>query len=166
MWKDGKHIIWRHLVDLYNSDLENGLKLLPRQTNEHIKLTNYSKMKVRFAVQVLSSSVASILRKFSPENCSETANLCSQMDTFCDYLNVRSLTEYTRKRKPMLTPYRSIDDPRFDILLEDVLGFFEKSKESIVKREGGCSKDDQQRMFISNQTFVGLKTTILAFESK
>eukprot|EP00112_Aurelia_sp_Birch-Aquarium-sp1_P000666 Seg1064.2 transcript_id=Seg1064.2/GoldUCD/mRNA.D3Y31 product="Transposable element P transposase" protein_id=Seg1064.2/GoldUCD/D3Y31 len=162
MWKDGKHIIWRHIVNLYNSDLESGLKLLPRLTNEHIKLTSYSKMKVRLAVQVLSSSVASILRKFSPEDCSETANLCSQMDTFFDCFNVRSLTECTRKRKSMLAPYRSIDDARLKILMEDVLGFFEKWRDSILKCKGGHSKDDQQKMFISNQTFVGLKTTILA----
>ena len=163
MWKDGKHINWRHIVNLYNSDLESGLKLLPRLTNEHIKLTIYSKMKVRLAVQVLSLSVASILRKFSPEDCSETANLCSQMDTFFDCLNVRSLTEYTRKIKPMLAPSKSVDDARLHILLEDVLSSFRKWKDSISNHKGGYSKDEKQRMFTSNQTFVGLKTTIYQF---
>ena len=34
------------------------------------------------------------------------------MDAFFDCLNVRSTTEYQKKRKPFLAPYRSDDDER------------------------------------------------------
>ena len=61
MWNNGKHIVWRHIIDAYQADLDQGLKLLPRLTTDHIKLNDYSKMKVRLAAQVLSSSVAAVL---------------------------------------------------------------------------------------------------------
>ena len=96
MWNNGKYIVWRHISDLYHSDLESGLKLLPRLTNDHVKLTTYSKMKVRLAVQVLSYSVAAVLRKFSP--IMYTADFCDKMDGFFDCFNVRSLNEHKRKK--------------------------------------------------------------------
>ena len=60
--------------------IENAvLHILPKLSNEHIKLTSYSKMNVRLAAQVLSS-VSKVLLACSPPEAAETARFCSLMD--------------------------------------------------------------------------------------
>ena len=51
-------------------------------SNEHIKLTTYSKMNVRLAAQVLSSTVSKVLLAYGPPEAAETAHFCSLMDCF------------------------------------------------------------------------------------
>ena len=62
-------------------------------------------MRVNLAAQVLSVSVAAVLKEFGPPEAAATAKLCEMVDGFFDCLNVRSTTEYQRKRKPFLAPY-------------------------------------------------------------
>ena len=59
---DSDFIILQHIIQLYNDDLENGLKLLPRITSDHIRLTSYSVMRVNLAAQILSSTVLQSFR--------------------------------------------------------------------------------------------------------
>ena len=47
-----------HMVQLFYKDVENGLKLMPRLTYDHIKLKSYSTMGVSLAAQ--SSIVAAV----------------------------------------------------------------------------------------------------------
>jgi len=60
MWKYGFDILWNHISNIYYEDLECGLKLLPKLTRDHVHLNSYSKMNVRLAAQVLSSSVGNV----------------------------------------------------------------------------------------------------------
>lgn len=113
MWNDGNYVLWQHITALYYEDVDNGLKLLPRLTYEHINLNAYSVMRVNLAAQVLSASVASVLKAFGPPEASATAKLCEMVDGFFDCLNVRSKTEHVVKRKPFLAPYTSPDDRRY-----------------------------------------------------
>ena len=113
MWNDGKDVLWQHITALYYEDVDNGLKLLPRLTYEHINLNAYSVMRVNLAAQVLSASVANVLKAFGPPEASATAKLCEMVDGFFDCLNVRSKTEHVMKRKPFLAPYTSPDDRRY-----------------------------------------------------
>ena len=55
MWNDGKYVLWQHITALYYEDVDNGLRLLPRLTYEHINLNAYSVMQVNLAAQVLST---------------------------------------------------------------------------------------------------------------
>lgn len=113
MWNDGKYVLWQHITALYYEDVDNGLKLLPRLTYEHINLNAYSVMRVNLAAQVLSLSVANVLKAFGPPGASATAKLCEMVDGFFDCLNVRSTTEHVIKRKQFLAPYTSSDDIRY-----------------------------------------------------
>ena len=112
MWNNGNYILWQHISQLFYQDIDSGLKLLPKLTYDHIHLTSYSVMRVNLATQVLSASVAAVLKEFGPPEAVETAKLCEMMDAFFDCLNVRSTTEHQKKRKPFLAPYRSDDDER------------------------------------------------------
>ena len=112
MWNDGQYLLWQHITEIFYQDVDNGLKLLPRLSYEHVNLTPYSVMRVNLAAQVLSASVAAVLKKFGPPETAATAKLCEMVDGFFDCLNVRSTTEHQRKRKPFLDPYTSVDDER------------------------------------------------------
>ena len=57
--KNGKHILWSHVLNLYEkvthtAVASNGLSLslLPKLKNEHVSLTSYSRMRVDLAAQV------------------------------------------------------------------------------------------------------------------
>ena len=109
MWNDGQYILWQHIAQLFYEDAENGLKLLPKLTQDHIKLNSYSVMRVNLAPQVLSATVSAVLKTFGSPESSGTANLCAMVDSYFDCLNVRSTTEHQRKRKPFLVPVSPIN---------------------------------------------------------
>jgi len=70
-------------------------------------------MRVNLAAQVLSATVAAVLKSFGPPEAAATAEFCEMVDGFFDCLNVRSTTEHEKKRKPFLAPYTSLHDERF-----------------------------------------------------
>lgn len=113
MWNNGHYILWEHITSMFYQDADNALKLLPRLTYEHIQLNAYSVMRVNLAAQVLSASVASVLKAFGPPEAAATAQLCEMVDKAFDCLNVRSTQEHQRKRKPFLAPYTSVNDQRY-----------------------------------------------------
>jgi hypothetical protein len=159
MWNNGQYVLWQHIAQLFYQDAENGLKLLPRITYDHIKLNSYSTMRVNLAAQVLSASVAAVMKSFGPPDAAATAKLCEMVDSYFDCLNVRSTKEHQRKRKPFLAPYTSVNDPRFVWLENDFLDYLQKWKESIANRPGNFTKNARNRMFISWQTYEGLQIT-------
>ena len=97
----------------------HSLKLLPKLTYDHISLNAYSKMQVNLAAQVLSASMAAVLRSFGPTEAAATATYCKMVDGFIGCLNVRSTTEYQRQRKPFFAPYRDVHDKRYVIFYFD-----------------------------------------------
>ena len=98
MWNQGHYLLFRHIADLFYSDQEFALHILPKLSLDHISLTPYSKMKVNLAVQVLSKSVAIALRETGQEDVKATAEFCEMMNGFFDCTNVRSLNEHIRKK--------------------------------------------------------------------
>ena len=66
MWNDGQYVLWQHITQIFYQDMDNGLKPLPRLSYEHVNLTPYSVMRVNLAAQVLSASVAAVLKSFGP----------------------------------------------------------------------------------------------------
>ena len=161
MWNCNKYIIWEHISKLYYADLEHGLHLLPKLTLDHVKLTSFSKMKVNLAAQTLSNSVAVALRHHYPEgDAEETAKFCEMINKFFDCLNVRSTTEHSRKRNPSLAPYTAVDDQRFEWLQNTFLKYLEEWYKATQTRPGTFTPDDRAKMFISQQTYSGIKVSV------
>lgn len=161
MWNNNKYLIWEHIKQAYQDDAENPLKLLPKLTQEHINLTSFSLMTVRYAVQVLSKTMSVVLRAFGDENENiETAMFCEKMDDFFDIMNIRNLDEGQRKNKDNLKPFTNINDPRFVWLIENFLKYFDEWKVAIENRPGNFTKNAKSRMFISWQSFEGLQMTV------
>ena len=113
MWNDGLFVLWQHITQMFYQYVDNGLKLLPRLSFEHINLNLYSVMRVNLAAQVRSASVVSVLKSFGPPEAAATAKFCEMVEGFFDCLNVRSTKEYQRKLKPLLAPYTSDQDDRY-----------------------------------------------------
>jgi hypothetical protein len=160
MWNDGNYVLFSHIANLFYSDQELALHSLPKLTLDHIVLTSYSKMKVKLATQVLSKSVAIALEESGDEEVLGTAKFCRMMNDFFDCTNVRSTTEYVRKRNDLIKPYSSCDDSRLTWLKDVFLQYLDDWKRSTLTRPGVYSLDDRGKMFLSIQTYNGLKISV------
>ena len=105
MWNNGRYLLFKHIADLFYSNLEFALHVLPKLSLDHIVLTPYSKMKVKLTTQVLSRTVAITLEESGDEEVLGTSQFCRIMNDFFDSTNVRSLTEHDRKRNHFIKPY-------------------------------------------------------------
>ena len=102
-WKtliDGKNnvIRWQHIVDLYEYQKNNGFTLANKLTKQHVSFEK-KPMKVKYAVQVLSQSVANALLTMSElkqekfENVEATVEYLTTFDSIYDIMNSRSLQD-------------------------------------------------------------------------
>lgn len=160
MFNQGCHMLWKHISQFFQDDSSSSLRLLPKLTPDHIYLTSYSKMTVKYAAQVLSSSVGKVLLEFGPKEAKETAKFCLLVDQFFDCGNVRNPNEHKTKRKPFLKPYSSVSDERFDWLKNVFLKYFEDWLDWIHQTHPEMSPETHARMFISWQTYEGIQINV------
>ena len=113
VWNSVFFRLCSHISQIYDEQLQNGLKFAPKLTGDHVNLTLYSVMRVNLAAQVLSDRVGNVLKQFGPAEAAGTANFCLMMDKCFDCLNVGNTIEHKFKRKLFLKPYDSVNDERF-----------------------------------------------------
>lgn len=88
-------INWWDIVNFYDFDKDNEIRLAPKLTDDHIRLPMFMKMRVRLATEVLSHSVAAgiatltRLGKLSP-GAKATANFVEFMDKLFNCFNSSS----------------------------------------------------------------------------
>ena len=82
MWNNEKYLLWERIVKIYHENLENGLKILPKISNDHVYLNSYSVMTVKYAAQVLSKTMLIAESQYGSPDTSETARLCYMLTTF------------------------------------------------------------------------------------
>lgn len=148
---------------MHKEDVECGLKLMPKLTADHVYLNSYSVMRVYLATQVLSESVGKVLNTFGPPEAKGTAEFCLKFDCFFDCLNVRNTKEHLLKRKSFLRPYKEVEDPRFT-WLDSFLEYLKNWKQSIDERPGDFSATQRNNMFISAQTYEGVRMSIYSLK--
>lgn len=73
---------------------------------------------------------------------------------------MRPLTESVRKRNQFIKPYESPDDERFAWLVDVFLKYLDDWKQSTLDRPGNFSADERGKMFLSLQTYAGLKIAV------
>ena len=76
---------WSHIGTFYDVDKLHSIRLAPRLTDAHIEVSNMSKMRVKYAVQVLSHSVAAGIDTHITTN--HTSDFIEKMDMTFDMLN-------------------------------------------------------------------------------
>jgi hypothetical protein len=100
---DGKHILWRHLREFYNADSSKQIHMAPKLTKTHIDLPMFSTLRVRFATQVLSHSVASGIAFMAQwdiidKEAEHTATFIENMDQLFNCFNSKSLSSTAKMR--------------------------------------------------------------------
>ena len=88
-------IKYEYVETLFNKDLPNNNKLAPKLTKSHIYPNNFEKMKVRFATQLLSNTVAAglntlIENNILPNSAIDTSLFVLCMDRLFDLFNSNS----------------------------------------------------------------------------
>jgi len=101
--ENNQYVDWKYIQQFYDCDSKQALRLCPKLTMQHMEVTNFSKMKVSYAVQVFSKSVAAgidtyVSLKALPEAASHTAKFLDMMDKLIDTFNSRS--QYAGMLKP------------------------------------------------------------------
>ena len=75
MWNNEKYLLRKH-IKIHHEDLDNGLKVLPKISNEHVNLTSYSVLTVKYAVKVLSKTIFTALSQYGYPDTLETTRFC------------------------------------------------------------------------------------------
>ena len=108
-----KYLLWQHIAHMYFMDAESPLKVLPKTTYDHISLTPYLVMRVDLEAQILRSTMASVLTHHGGNELSGITKYYDMTDQYFDCMNVRSVSEHSRKDNDKVVPYIDIDDERF-----------------------------------------------------
>ena len=102
----GKIASWDDIKVVYNRDQQQSLRCCPKLTKKHISPNGFEKMKVKYATQVLSQTVASTLLTYIALNAisptaTGTAELISKFDNLFDCLNSSSISSPKVYKKPI-----------------------------------------------------------------
>ena len=90
---NGNPISWEHIKTLHDIKKFNKIQIAGKLTENHVSLTSFSKMRVDYATQALSQSVASGLRSVImlsnklPKESIYTAEFCEFFNTLFDIFN-------------------------------------------------------------------------------
>lgn len=101
---------WRYIVQFYEEDQKQDFRLAPKLTPKHIKPTNFEKMKVKYATQILSSTLAAALNTYIqsgkiPKEARPTVDLITKFNNLFDVLNSSS----PNSPKQYCVPYSGSD---------------------------------------------------------
>jgi len=120
MIRKGKKITWDYIIKLYESykmrNLRKSFKLSPM----NVYPDSYARMKVKYAAQVLSRTVAQDLEDQEWEEASELIYFLRYVNDWFDCLNGAHTSIAKKKRNDRLKAYTSVDDSRFDFILSFV----------------------------------------------
>ena len=103
---DGKIASWEDIKLVYNCDQQQSLRCCPKLTKKHINPNGFEKMRVKYASQILSQTVASTLLTYVSlgaisRNASGTADLISKFEYLFDCLNSSFLNSAKTYKKPI-----------------------------------------------------------------
>lgn len=89
---DAQKASWRDIESFYESDIKRNNRLAPKLTKCHIQPTSFEKMRVKFATQIISSTVAASLETYVslgalPLEAMGTAYLLDKFDKCFDIFN-------------------------------------------------------------------------------
>lgn len=88
----GDIVRWRYVRDFYESDKTHPVKIAPKLTDNHIDCNSFERMKVKYATQVLSRTVASGIDTYArlgglPKEAIATSTFVKNMNDIFDVFN-------------------------------------------------------------------------------
>ena len=102
----GETVSFKYIEKLYDLESWNVLRFVPKLTKGHIELTNFKKMNVKLATQILSHSVACGLRSYMKlkqmsSEAEPTAAFVARMNQLFDIMNSNSPTAKNKWQRPL-----------------------------------------------------------------
>ena len=107
-------------------------------------------MNVNSAARVLSQSTANCIRDNKWDDCEEVAVLCEKTSAVFDMMNGAYSVEGRRHSNPRLNPYETLDDERFEQIME-YWNYLENWRKDVV----ATKDEDWSRYILSRQTMEG-----------
>lgn len=109
---DRNVISWYYIEQLYESQKEKNVMLIPKITKAHVEPNNNERKKVQYAVQIFSKSVYAALETYIDfgkitDNARATAKFLLTMDKLFDVLNLHEI-----KSAKNQTPFKMNDEQR------------------------------------------------------
>jgi hypothetical protein len=91
----GKKCKFQYVKDFYKKDQQRALRLAPKLTDKHVELPAFSKMKVKYATQILSKTVSDAIKtaveyKELPPDALGTSELLIDANNLFDVFNSSS----------------------------------------------------------------------------
>ncbi|KAK3920775.1 Transposable element P transposase [Frankliniella fusca] len=159
--KNGEYIVWKTVENLYIADMQMSLRRCPKLNSQNVYLNGYSCMKVSYAAQVLSNTVAQDLKSRNIPGTSETVTFIKKVNDFFANVNGAWSQQGIRTANYRLNPYSSVDDPRFEELLDFEKYFLDWQNE--VQNNVKIPKGSKGKAILSHQTLEGIYITVNAF---
>lgn len=187
MTKGGQKIVWDFIIKLYMEDKHRSLRKAYKLSPANVFPDAFSCMKVSYAAQIMSDSVATALEQKKYKGVAETVKFIREVNAWFDRLNGAHSGMGRKKRNPNLESYRSVEDPRFQ-QLHDFLTYLDEWKAeayslgevtinetantSILEDSGEfepfedvveeCTTKAEKRI-LSHQTLLGIEITTRSF---
>lgn len=156
---NGEKSSWNYIRQFYEKDSKSNFKKAPKLTLKHIEPTNFERMKVKLATQIMSASVAAGMRtqlqlKELPPEAKLTIEIIDKFDKLFDMLNSLNFKTTKKFNKPFTG-----DDYQINFLNE-MLEYIKSIKIT------HCSKDMNKTNIVSFLTGwqVTIKSTMLLWE--
>ncbi len=125
---NNRKIEWQHIVNLYQYQKSQGFNLANKLTKQHV-MFGRNKMKVKFAVQVLSQSVANALLTMFDlkieqfDNIHATVEYLQMFDSLYDIMNSRTLAEQYGK-----APMKSTNEQHWKSVFHNAVSYISNLK--------------------------------------
>lgn len=158
--KNGQVITWKTIIRLYHFQKGDTLRKCYKLNAQVVFPSSYAKMRVQYAAQVLSVSVANLLQQMKWVGTEETITFIRKVNEFFDILNGNYSFEGIRKKNDDLKPFKDVNDDRFKAL-QGFLKYLHDWSEEIEKLP--LKAEEKERMQLCRQTLCGIEMTCLAF---
>lgn len=108
-------IEWGYIEEFFHLDSKNSVRMAPKLTRKHLRLSGFSALRVRLATQVLSHSVAAgistmVTLQALPEEATHTALFVERMDQLFNAFNSNNKRSVATKRCAMQCHLHQVTD--------------------------------------------------------
>lgn len=177
IWDD-KKTSWDHIATFYNNDKQLNNRLAPKLTKSHIDPTKFERMRVKYATQVLSATVAAGMETYVSlgyqldETARGTVEVISRFDKLFDIVNsskVFTSKPFNKAFKGQEEYLAFLDDTRNFLAQVKIVSKENRTKTSYVKCINGWQVTISALLhlwdFLKNEGFTFLLTRRLNQDS-
>ncbi|KAK3917351.1 Transposable element P transposase [Frankliniella fusca] len=157
--KGGEVIAWKTIERLFMEDHDNTWRKSHKLNSQNVYLNSYTCMKVSYAAQVLSNTVAEDLRSRDWPGTAQTVIFIKKTNDFFDNINGAHTQHGKRTANERLSPFTMESrDKKFEEL-QDYVKYLKDWKNEIDAIPG-LTKKIREKMCISHQTMEGIEITV------